>query len=442
MGRQFCATVLATLAGLGCSSQGNDPGPRDASMGTSLIDAQRIDGAGLGPLCGLPGSVVWMRGAPAVVSGGTGPDLRWLKVPDGFCVHYFANVPETRLVRFAPNGDLFVASPSAPCAGGAGGGYGSIVVLPDDNHDGVADTTLHYKDGLGSTQGLLFLGGYLYYQDGTKVMRTPYVSGNRKAPSSAQTLIDVTVYDSMLHWPKAIGADDQGNIFVTNGGDQGDSCDPAASEPNRPFHGGILRIDGSPGGALVAKGLRNPIGLRCKKGTGTCFGLELARDFAPDQGSREKLFPVKQGDDWGYPCCATRDAPYTDILPAPNCSGVAAENTSFIIDHTPFDLDFEPGQWPGSWKARTMVVLHGYVGTWIGARIIGIASDPKTGWPVPSSEANPDGSFTDFATGWDDGTRAHGRPATVTFAPDGRLFVGNDINGDILWIAPVAATDH
>jgi hypothetical protein len=45
--------------------------------------------------------------------------------------------------------------------------------------------------------------------------------------------------------------------------------------------------------------------------------------------------------------------------------------------------------------------------------------------------------MSDFATGWDDMTRAHGRPATVEFASDGRMFVGNDNNGDIFWVAPL-----
>ena len=49
----------------------------------------------------------------------------------------------------------------------------------------------------------------------------------------------------------------------------------------------------------------------------------------------------------------------------------------------------------------------------------------------------PTGAMATFATGWDDGTRSHGRPAVVAFAPDGRLFLGNDTNGDIVWIAPL-----
>jgi hypothetical protein len=56
-------------------------------------------------------------------------------------------------------------------------------------------------------------------------------------------------------------------------------------------------------------------------------------------------------------------------------------------------------------------------------------------------EATQDAStaMVDFATGWDDGKNDHGRPAALTFAPDGRMFVGNDIDGTIVWIAPVTA---
>jgi glucose/arabinose dehydrogenase len=441
--------LAAVSAGVACTQTDATP-PRDASVGDvhsehlAPGDASQwvVDASGLGKFCALPGSVVWQQGSPAVVPGGSGPDMRWLHLPDGFCAHYFANVPETRLLRFAPNGDLFVASPSAPCAGGASGGLGSIVVLPDDDADGYSDKTLHYMDRLPMTQGLLFHAGYLYYQDNTKVMRTPYSDGDRLAGASSEQMVDVSVYYSATHWPKAIDADDAANVYVTNGGDQGESCDPALPAIARPFHGGIVRIDGSAGGELVARGLRNPIALRCAPGTGACFGLELARDFAPEQGSREKLFPVRKGDDWGHPCCATANTPFSDIVPAPSCGNVVPETTSFIIDHTPFALDFEQGAWPGTWRSRVFVVLHGYVGSWIGARVVAIATDPKTGWPVTSSEANPDGSFTDFATGWDDGRLAHGRPATAAFAPDGRFFVGNDINGDIFWIAPVGAGDQ
>jgi glucose/arabinose dehydrogenase len=390
--------------------------------------------------CALPGSVVWSGGAPQAVAGGpaNAPDLTWMKLPNGYCSHYFGTVPETRQLRFSPSGDLFVASPSQAAAGGASGGVGAIVVLPDDNHDGVADSTLTYMANLPITQGLLFANSSLYYQNGTSIYQTPYTNGDRMAGSAGTQVIDVTVYTSTDHWAKVLDIDDNGNIYVTNGGDEGIACNATLTEAERPFQGGILKIDGTPNGTQVAKGLRNVYALRCAKGTGMCFGLELARDFAPELGSREKLIPVRQGDDWGFPCCASANLPYSDYTnPAPDCSGVAAETDSFVIDHTPFALDFEEGFWSGTWQYRAFVGLHGYFGSWIGARVVGIATNAATGWPESAAEADAGTTMEDFATGWDDGKQDHGRPAAIAFSPDGRLFIGNDMNGQIVWVAPV-----
>jgi len=398
--------------------------------------------------CKLAGSVVWSGGLPSVVPGGaTAPDLTWMKIPDGFCSHFYANITEARQLRFSPSGDLFVASPSQTTAGGATGGLAAVVVLPDDNHDGVADEVDTYLGGLPMTQGMLFYNGYFYYQDGTLIRRLAYSNGDRVGSGPGEQVIDVDVYSSSLHWPKVIDVDDNGNIYVGNGGDADEACEgegapDAEVTTSRPFHGGILQIDGTANGKLVARGLRNPIAIRCAKGTGTCFGIELARDFAADLGSREKLFPIRQGDDWGYPCCATANLPYGDYTaPVPDCTGVAAEDTSFIIDHTPFGLDFEEGSWTGTWKYRAFVPLHGLVSSWKGARVVGITTDSRTGWPTQTSEPDSGTSpaMTDFATGWDDGARDHGRPAAITFAPDGRMFLANDVTGAIVWIAPVTS---
>jgi glucose/arabinose dehydrogenase len=63
--------------------------------------------------------------------------------------------------------------------------------------------------------------------------------------------------------------------------------------------------------------------------------------------------------------------------------------------------------------------------------------DPTTGLPLPSSDTGGSNvGMSDFATGWDDGTLTHGRPGSVAFSSDGRLFIANDASGDIFWVAP------
>lgn len=429
------ATATAGQGGSGGVDAGGHGGAGGASSGSVGSTGGSGGGFAVG-FCELPGSVVHTSAGVKTVPGapaGT-PDLAYLGLPNGFCAHYFGNIGNARQIRFAPNGELFIASPTTLTTGGGPNGKSAIMILRDANHDGFADDAITYLDSLPSTQGLLFANGHFYYQDSTQIRRVPYVPGDHAPSGPSEVVADITIYTSGLHWPKALDQADDGTIYVGNGGDQGEACDP-----KHPFHGGILALDGSPGGKPVAKGCRNPIAVRCQKGHNHCFASELSRDYSDNQGGREKLIPIHQGDDWGFPCCASQNLPYPDIIPAPSCSGVTPDTDSFVIGDTPFGVDFEPGQWPSPWKDSAYVTLHGAAGSWKGARIVAIAVDPTTGMPLPASnvDGGTSGAMVDFATGYDDGSQAHGRPAAVTFSADGRMFVTNDATGDILWISPV-----
>jgi len=368
------------------------------------------------------------------------PDLAWLHLPSGFCAHYFATVHVARQLKFAPNGDLFVASPTQATIGGGSGGLGGVVVLPDDDHDGVADKNITFLDGLAATQGLMFTSGHLYYQDAATIRRVPFRSGDRTPSGVSELVTTITAPQSSAHWPKVLDTAKGGAIYISNGGNQEESC----SSKRTPF-GGLFRLNADNSTSLVARGFRNPIALGCEKDHDICLAVELSLDLSGNRGGREKIVPVREGDDWGYPCCATRDLPYSDVmyedtLAAPDCSGVAAESASFVIGDTPFGIDFETGKWPAPWAHRAFVTLHGDGSGWYGARVVALALDPSTGAPLPATEfdsgATDSENMLEFATGWDDTLQDHGRPAPVAFAPDGRLFLGDDQLGAILWIAP------
>jgi glucose/arabinose dehydrogenase len=440
----------ALLLALSASCSNSKTVGPDASVDVTISDAQGCgvaphDGPSSSAFCDLPGSLVFSSGSKCIVAGGPrAPSLTWLTLPDGFCAHYFANVPTARQVRFAPGGELFVASPSTYTAGGAPSGIGAVVVLSDDNGDGFADgDSLPHADGspeklarftdVASVQGLMFAPGSFYYQDGTRIMKLPYASGQRAAKGAPSAVVDVTVYESTDHWPKTLDIADDGTIYVGNGGDQSEECNAAVFP--RPFQGGVLQIDGTKGGTPIAQGFRNPIALRCQKGHNLCFATELGLDGSEGAGGREKIVPIRKGDDWGFPCCATTNLPYADISGAPNCSEVASEQVALEIGDTPFGLDFEPGRWPAPFTNDILVTLHGQVATWTGARVLAVPTQTN-GMPVRSTDLDG-GVVPDFATGWDDGTRSHGRPAAVTFSADGRAFIANDIDGDIFWVAPV-----
>jgi glucose/arabinose dehydrogenase len=440
------------IAGAACSTNATSP---DAGLDASVtqesgsIDAAVIDAAVLPvdarppstDFCSLPGSWVETPQGLEVIPDPANPwnDLSWLTIPVGFCAHYFGTVATTRQLRFAPGGDLFVASPYTFTTGGANNGISGIAILPDDNHDGYADKTITYLSHLPSTQGLMFTGGFLYYQDHADILRVPFQPHDRAPSGVSQLVTTIPLYQDGLHWPKVMDIAQDGTIYVTNGSTDGQKCIPGS-----PPAGAILQLEADGGTTVVARGFRNPIALRCETNHDVCLAAELARDYSGPNGGREKLLPVRQDDDWGFPCCATQNTRYSDTTypdgAVPDCSGVVSESAAFIIGETPFGIDFEPGLWPAPWGGRVFVTLHGEVELWEGARLVAIALDPSSGLPITSSDL--DGGFDmqnalDFAAGWADGHRDHGRPAPIAFAPDGRLFLGDDQRGAILWIAPI-----
>lgn len=411
--------------------------PASTSVPTSTASTDAPPPSTMKGFCSLPGSIVFDESGRHVVGGDTG-QLPWLTLQKGFCAHHFAKLQSVREIRFGPKGELFAASPGRPCVGGASAGIGAIVMIPDDDGDGIGDTQIQMLSHLETAHGFAFAPGVVYYQATVSQIRKVSYDGGRApigdAAAVGDVVADITVYQSSAHWGKTMDVADDGTVYVTNGGDQGTSCTQA-----QEFQGGILKIDGSPGAHQVASGFRNPIRLRCQPGHNHCFALELEQDGSASWGGREKLVLVREGDDWGFPCCVSKAQPYSNLMPAPDCSKIASEDNAFVIGSTPFGFDFIPASWPAPYAGGVAIALHGVFGAWTGARVVTIAADPVTGMPMKSSTTGPTptGPISDLATGWDDGTHAHGRPTVATFGPDGRLYIGDDTASEIFWIAPV-----
>jgi glucose/arabinose dehydrogenase len=425
LGGAFAVAIF--VAGCDSEAKSGETGIRDGAA----VDSGRFPQT---RFCDLPGSVQYTAGGVVTMPAGAAPppNLAFLTLPRGFCAHEFAAVGNTRQLRFAPSGELFVASPTKRTTGGGPQGRSAIVVLADDDGDGFADAPSTFLAHLPATQGLLFANGHLYYQDDVRIMRVAYRDGDRVAVGQPSLVAEIQHYVSTLHWPKTLDQADDGTIYVTNGDDDTLGCEGPV-----PFRGGVLKLDGSNTAQPVAKGFRNPTALRCLRGKNLCFAVELSRDYSGPRGGREKIVPIREGDDWGFPCCATQNLPFADF-PRAECGGVTPEDVSFLIGDTPFDIDFEPGKWPAPYTGSAFVPLHGAVETWAGGRVVASAVEPSAGWLKAATDVDGAnmGAMLDFATGWDDGRFLQGRPARVAFARDGRLFLGNDSNGQIVWIAP------
>lgn len=374
-----------------------------------------------------------------------GQDATALTVPPEFCVREFATVKEARVLRFAPSGDLFVAAPSMNTVGGAEGGPGAIVVLPDDDRDGRADAVLTFagpspNDGracaarevdpadTSCVHGLLFAGGYLYFTRGDDVRRFAWAPGARAAAGASELVAKLggaAIADA--RWTHTLEQTKSGEILVSRGRADSDAC-----SVEQMTRGAVLSL-GAVGAALpvapqvVADGFRNPMYLRCAPNScGDCYASELSGDNWDGVGGREKLALLgKRGESWGYPCCVGRDvaAPTTG---AHDCTNVGRELVAIPLHDTNFGLDFERGVFPDPYKHALFVALHGVFTSFGGTGVVWLATDPASLRPT----APPKMFMSGFAAA------GNGRATDVAFAPDGRLFVADDTGGKIYWIAP------
>src|SRR5262249_12327606 len=76
-----------------------------------------------------------------------------LKAPGGYAVHVFADhLGRARDLQFSPGGTLLVSDPSGQ----------RVIALPDQNHDGAADSAKVVLTAGTNTHGLAFSGGKLF----------------------------------------------------------------------------------------------------------------------------------------------------------------------------------------------------------------------------------------------------------------------------------------
>lgn len=356
-----------------------------------------------------------------------GGEVPGASVPEGFCLRRFVRTRTPRVLKFAPNGDIFVASPSTGAPGGTPIGLAQILVFSDDDRNGLADGAPSvFASGLDNVHGLLFprSGTELLFTLDDGVYRLPYRTGDRRASSTTPTVI--ANLDGWVRWTHTLGEAMDGSILVSMGQHDIGSCPLGA-----PRGGSVLRVrrTGPVGsGEIVARGFRNPMYLNCLP-WGACYAAELSGDGWDSIGGREKLVELHDGDDYGYPCCVDRGMVVPGTPAGTDCSRITPSAQTFGLHDTPFGFDWERGAgWPAPYANGFFVGLHGFVGSWTNAGVQWAPTDPTTHRPTRTTEP--------FVRGWGIGAAVPGRIADLQFAPDGRMFFTDDQDGGIYWVAP------
>ncbi len=339
------------------------------------------------------------------------------KVPPGFTVEAFATgLSGPRLLRVAPNGDIFVAEMDA----------GDIRVL-HAVASGQRATATVYAKGLDEPFGLAFYPPganpqSLYVGTVDAVLRFAYRSGDAAAEGKPETIV-----------PNLPVGGHSTRDVVSVGSLSNDQESGSADETRRAD---ILQFnpDGS-GERRFATGMRNPVQMAIHPLTGELWTVVNERDGLGDDLPPDYVTRVRDGAFYGWPWYyigANQDPSHKGEHPELRDRVVVPD--VLIQPHSaPLGLAVYTGkQFPAAYRNDLFVALHG---SWNRSR--------RTGYKVVrvlQHDGKPTGEYEDFLTGFvtPEGD-AWARPVGVAVAPDGALLVSDDAGGTVWRVTYTAA---
>lgn len=356
------------------------------------------------------------------------PRDAWPQAPAGFKVELYAGgLDRPRLIRTAPNGDVFVAESYA----------GRIVVLRGPGRNGKLVQKQVFATGLNRPFGIAFYPPgtspqWIYIGNTDSVVRIPYRSGDMTARGSPQKLADLPSGAGHLggggHWTRDVAFSADGKkMFVSVGSySNNDDTDNNPRERNRAD---ILEFnpDGS-GMRVYAYGIRNAVGIAIQPGSGQLWASVNERDELGDNLPPDYITHIEPGGFYGWPWY------YIGGHPDPHHRGKHPELKSKVI--TP-DVLLQPHiaslqltfyddrQFPAEYRGDIFAAEHG---SWNRSR--------RAGYEVIRvrlKNGRATGEYEDFLTGFvKSPDEVWGRPVGVTVANDGSLLVSDDASS-LIW---------
>jgi len=318
---------------------------------------------------------------------------------------FAAGLGAPRMLAFSPAGDLYVSLPHA----------GKVVILPDRNHDGVAEEMTTFVENLDRPHGLAFVGSDLIVADNSRLVRLPDQDGNLVA--DRVEVISTDIPDGGGHWTRSVAIDPKGNFFVS----AGSSCNVCIEKD--PRRAAILRI-GPTGGAaeIYAHGLRNSVGLAFHPETSELWASNNGRDMLGDDLPPEEINRIVEGGDYGWPFCYGDRIPGPDFGSEARCRDTLPPAVEMQAHSAPLGIAFGYGvAFPVHYRDMLYVAFNG---SWnrsvpTGYKLIGI----------PFRNGRPSGPPEDIVSGWLQGRSAWGRPVAPAVGPDGALYLSDDRAG-------------
>jgi glucose/arabinose dehydrogenase len=353
------------------------------------------------------------------------PANAWPVAPKGFKVDlYVTGLDNPRLLRTAPNGDIFLAESES----------GKIRVFRGVGPDGKPQQTSVFASGLHQPFGIAFYPAgpnpaWVYIGDTDAIVRFPYQNGDMTARGPQQQLADLPGGGRLRgggHWTRdVIFSQDGTRLFASVGSHS--NVDDSDTHPEEFHRADVLQF--TPLGKFVkvyAWGLRNCVGEAINPITGELWCSTNERDGLGNNLVPDYVTHVQEGGFYGWPwfymggpAGGKQDPRHPGKHPELQ-SRVLTPDILVNPHFASLEMLFYQGQqFPAQFKGDGFACEHG---SWNRAQ--------RSGYEVirlPMHNGRATGEYEDFLTGFVTAdSQVWGRPVGVTMAQDGSLFVSDD----------------
>lgn len=339
--------------------------------------------------------------------------LQKIKLPPGFSISVYAQVPHARSMTLSPKGTLYVGTRNDD----------KVYAITDTNKDGKADSVYVVAKNLDTPNGVAFVNGDLYIAQVSKIIKLPNIENQLGHPPAPLTVYDKLPTDKHHGW-KYLAHGPDGKLYVPVGA----PCN--ICDNKNPIYASICRLntDGS-NFEIYARGIRNTVGFTWHPLTRQLWFTDNGRDMMGDDMPGDELNTAPTaGMHFGYPYCHQGNIPDPEYGKGKNCNQFTAPVQVLDAHVAALGMRFYTGkQFPAMYHNQIFIAEHG---SWN-------RSEPS-GYRISLVRINAEGrslGLSNFAEGWlqPDG-KVLGRPVDVQVMPNGSLLVSDDYSGLIYCI--------
>ncbi len=347
-------------------------------------------------------------GHGAVSSSGPAA-LTDIRLPPGFRIAVYAEVPSARSMSLGKDGTVFVGTRSDD----------KVYAVRDIDGDHVAESVQVLASGLDTPNGVAYQGGDLYIAEISRITKLPDIDAHLAAPPKPVVVRDDLPTDTHHGW-KYIAFGPDGKLYVPIGA----PCNVCAKDDPRFSSITRMNADGSDF-EVFAHGIRNTVGFAWHPTTRALWFTDNGRDMLGENIPGDELdLAAKPGMHFGFPYCHQGDIPDPEHGKGRTCAEFTAPVRVLGPHVAALGMKFYTGtMFPAAYRDQVFIAEHG---SWnreapLGYRVmlVRLEGDRATSYEV-------------FAEGWlgKDG-EPWGRPVDVLVMPDGALLVSDDKAGKL-----------